>query len=722
MWTCRRLLTTLTRRKVWAENSHQGPGRERCLNIVDLVGLGLGGSTGLGVYVLSAYIAHVEAGPAAILSIILAGITALLSGFCHAEMSGRLPVSGNSYMFSYSVVGELCAFVTGWSLLLEHVLGAVVAAKGWSHYLDYMLNNTVSSYFSEHTHWQVSGVIDSQPDVLACCGILVATVVLLFSVKIYSVINFALITTSALFVLSFICVGFFHVHINNWTRLPGFFPYGVRGVTSGAAVFFYAFTGIDNIVTSTDDVKLHSHNVPVAIVTTCILSLVLYFGTATSLTLSFPWRDIAEVAPLAKAFEDKDIYAAKYIVGVGAVLGLSAGILAALYVIPRVMVSMSKDGLLPSVFSRISTRTEAPICATILLGFFTAICALVFDFYSCVEMLSIASIFAYFLCALCVLCLRYSTCDVGVYKEYSEFDMDDSSKKPNRHDVRKPENNIPKLEVFHDGNFNLHYANYTTHIRCDYDKELGRSASFGSLQEREERDSYDEDQEEEEEEEEDDEQEEMEEEQNHNNHIKKSKSSCSVKESCYETKSNTSLKDDVITFSETTQLRASMSQQSFNSVVILPGHAQTDPDAQSWKHTKSFILAFIVSSSCLCCSFIVISLDHESRTWWAMAISCVCVVGMIVSSYLISRQPQNRVKTHFRAPYVPFVPLLAMFLSMVLISALSMMAWARFSVWLVIGLVVYWLYGVRHSTTRADDDEEVALYDVTEQQTKVPVQ
>ena len=433
-------------------------------------------------------------------------------------------------------------------------------------------------------------------------------------------------------------------------------------------------------MTSTDDVKLHSHNVPVAIVVTCILSLFLYFGTATSLTLSFPWREISEVAPLAKAFEDKDIYAAKYIVGVGAVLGLTAGLLAALYVIPRIMVAMSKDGLLPYVFSRHSSRTDAPINATIALGLFTAICALVLDFHSSIEMLSIASLFAYFLCSLCVLCLRYSTCDVGMYKEYSEFDMDDSSKKPNKIGLRKTQSNIPKLEVLHDGNFNLHYANYTKHILCNYDQELGRirSRSCEMLRElEEEQHSCEEDQDEDD----DEKEEELEEQYNQTNHIMKSMSNCSL----YETKSNASQKDDVISMTERTQLRASISQQSFNSVVILPGHAQTDPDAQSWKHTKSFLLAFIIASSCLCCSFIIVTLDDADRSWWAIAIACVCVIGMMTSSYLISRQPQNQTKMHFRTPYVPFVPLLAMFLTMVLISALSVTAWARFSVWLIIG-------------------------------------
>ncbi|XP_041378170.1 cationic amino acid transporter 2-like [Gigantopelta aegis] len=662
MRMCRKLLESVTRRKSWDTRSLLDTPFNRCLNIVDLIGIGIGSSAGIGIYVLSAHVARCDAGPASVLSVLLAGVTSLLAGLCEAELTTRLPKAGTSYVYSYSVFGELSAFITGWSLILEHVLGAAVAAKAWGHYLDYMLNDTLHKYLAETWNWGNSTLLATTPDVLGCSVLLVSTLLILLSVKIYSVVNFVLMSISGLFVLSFICVGFFHIQTHNWTKSPGFFPHGVRGMTSGAALMVYGFSGIDNVATASQESKQTYKHVPTAIVSCCIVVFFVYFGSTASLTLSYPWSQLAERAPLSKAFEGKHIFAAKYVIGIGALLGLLASVLGFLFSLPRNMYAMSKDGLLPRCLSRVSSKSKTPMVSTFLIGVMSAVVSLFLNFESAVEMLSAASLFSYFVCAISVVCLRYQTESVGVYQEYSDAEDTDYSKHgyataADDHTTKV----LPKLEIMANGDMSLHYDS----------NSIAESHVDGLYM---------------------------------NGHC------------CRDNRD--SLRRHSSVNSERTRLfpkrsRSNFSLSSLSSMIRLPSYSCTEPSQSTWGTARCALVVFIISSTCMCLCLIALSVETSSRVWWAVTASCISAVFMITAALFVAKQPQNRTKLYFRTPYVPFVPLLLSFLAMVLIAALPFLAWIRFSGWIGAGLLVYFLYGIRHSTMSTADEQEVVLYDVT---------
>ncbi|KAK6175528.1 hypothetical protein SNE40_013975 [Patella caerulea] len=668
MRQCRQWIEAFTSRKKWDARSLQDTQLNRCLSLLDLVGLGIFSTSGIGIYVLSAYIARVDSGPSAVLSIIIAGVAALLSALCQAELATRLPRAGAGYIYTYATLGELCAFVVGWNNLLEHMLGAAVAAKAWVHYLDNMVNGTIKGHMSETITWhQQSWILEETPDIPAALVVLVSTLFLLLSVKVYAVIVFILGVCSSLVIISFVCVGFFHVQSDNWTHPPGFFPNGFSGTLTGAALVMFGFSGIDIVVTSIEESKNSTKTVPTAVVLTLTLCFVVYFGVTAALTLAFPWHFLSETAALAKAFEDKHIFASTYVVGVGALFGLICSVSGSLYSIPRLVHSMGKDNLLPQWMSRVNNISSLPIAPALIFGVIASVLACVLKFESTIQMFSISTIFGFTLSAFCVLCLRYQTGYVGLYREYcdpSDVPICHLHSHLPSHFNRPP----PRLEIMANGDMKMHYSEMRASRSdgCLYCEESGFECSSksynqlpvpGELTER--TGFYHESQ-------------------------------------CYDT-----------------TVKPTVSRSSLNSLIKLPSDTLLDPNDSTWKSTVVSIVVFTVSATLMCSSCVAISLEGTSGTWWAITIISMCSVFMVTSALVIAKQPQNKTKLYFSVPYVPLVPLLCITINMFLMSALPAMSWIRFTIWIALGLVVYLGYGVRKSNERLLDDQEVVLYDIT---------
>ena len=400
----------------------------------------------------------------------------------------------------------------------------------------------------------------------------------------------------------------------------------------------YGFSGLDNVATASQESKQTFKHVPTAIVTCCVVVFFVYFGSTASLTLSYPWSLLAEKAPLSKAFEGKHIFAAKYVIGIGALLGLLASVLGFLFSLPRNLYAMSNDGLLPPCLSHVSSKSKIPLWSTFLIGILSAVVSLFLNFESAVEMLSAASLFSYFVCAISVVCLRYHTENVGVYQEYSDAEetdyckhgcMDDSSTKV-----------FPKLEIMANGDMSLHYdAQGVTESHVDGLYMNGHCCG-------ENRDS-----------------------------LRRQSSVNSERTRLFPRRS-----------------RSNFSLSSLSSIIRLPSYACTDPTISTWGTARCSLVVFIVSSTCMCLCLIALSVETSDRVWWAVTASCISAVFMITSSLFVAKQPQNRTKLYFRTPYVPLVPLLLSFLSMVLISALPFLAWIRFAVWIGAGEALTMFY------------------------------
>jgi len=419
------ILSRLTRRKKIVTKEVET--LDRCLTTVDLTALGIGATLGVGIYVLAGEVAKDTAGPAVIISFLIAGAASFLSALCYAELGARVPLCGSAYVYSYVAVGEFVGFVIGWNLLLEYVIGTASVARAYSGYLDSLFNDTMQHHFREAMPINV-GFLSPYPDFFAFFITLALTVILSIGVKestrfnnVFTCVNIAVV----LFVTIF---GFIHADTDNWNipkeHVPtkngtgtygdgGFFPYGINGVLSGAATCFYGFVGFDAIATSGEEAKNPQRSIPIALMLSLLVIFISYCGISSVLTLMVPYYLQDVNAPLPDAFIQVGWPAGRWIVTIGALFGLSTSLLGAMFPLPRVIYAMASDGVIFRWLGQIHPRFQTPFWATLLSGFVTGVLAMLFDLKSLVEMMSIGTLMAYMIVSACVIILHYKVTPVN---------------------------------------------------------------------------------------------------------------------------------------------------------------------------------------------------------------------------------------------------------------------------------------------------------------------
>ena len=407
------------------------PGRQlrRSLGPIQLTGIGIGVIIGTGIFVLTGEAAGTVAGPAITLSFVAAAIACLLAALCYAEFASVVPVAGSAYTFSYASLGELIAWIIGWDLMLELALGAATVASGWSQYLQVVLN-------SAPWHAHPPGSVFADHHNLAAAAIVLALAALLcFGVRVSSGVNAVIVAIKLAIVLLVIIAGLSYIHSGNYhpfippsgskpapggssgTTLlqdlglsPGTF--GVGGIFTGAALVFFAFIGFDIVATNAEETKRPQRDLPIGIFTSLAVCTILYVAVSLVVTGMVKYNHINVKAPLSTAFLSVHQHTLATIVAYGALAGITSVILVLLMGQSRVFFAMSRDRLLPPVFSAVSARYGSPYRTTLITGLVVAALTFFFPLKTLAELVNIGTLFAFVLVALGVIVLRRTRGDL----------------------------------------------------------------------------------------------------------------------------------------------------------------------------------------------------------------------------------------------------------------------------------------------------------------------
>ncbi|KDR23201.1 High affinity cationic amino acid transporter 1 [Zootermopsis nevadensis] len=417
----------LNKKKVFQDSTLSETKLARKLNAIDLTALGVGSTLGVGLYVLAGAVSKTVAGPAVVLSFLLAAIASVFAGLCYAEFGARVPRAGSAYVYSYVCVGEFVAFIIGWNLILEYVIGSASVARGLSRYLDSLLNETMAETFRETMPVGTSSLaLSPYFDMFAFLISVILAVALALGVKESSSVNNLFTIVNIGVVLFVIFAGSFKADPKNWKIKKedididkreaagegGFFPFGVSGAIKGAATCFFGFVGFDCVATTGEEVRNPQKAIPIAIIASLAIILLSYFGVSTVLTLMWPYYLQDPDAPIPKVFVEIGWPVAQWIVTIGGMFGLCASLFGAMFPLPRIIYAMAMDGLIFRFLGQVHHHFKTPFYGTLIAGLLTGLMAAIFDLDQLVSMMSIGTLLAYTIVAACVLLLRYEDFDV----------------------------------------------------------------------------------------------------------------------------------------------------------------------------------------------------------------------------------------------------------------------------------------------------------------------
>jgi len=385
-----------------ADLEGRGGSLRRALGPIDLVLLGIGCIIGTGIFVLTGVAAVNHAGPAVIASYAVAGVACTLAAICYSEFATMLPISGSAYSYAYATLGELVAWIIGWDLILEYALAASAVAVGWSGYVRDILSGFGLSIPNAiaGAPGTVEGGVFNLP---ACLILLVITTLLVIGIRESARTN-AVIVAIKVFVVGFVIVaGLGYVQPANWSP---FAPFGWNGIMAGAATVFFAYIGFDAVTTAAEEARHPERDMTIGILGSLGVCTLLYLMVAAVVTGMVPLAEIDTSAPVAQAFRAHGLSAAAGLISAGAIAGLTSVLLVLLLGQSRIFFSMSRDGLLPPVFSHVHPRFGTPHLSTILVGGIVSLIAGFVPLKELAELANIGTLFAFVIVAAGIVVLR----------------------------------------------------------------------------------------------------------------------------------------------------------------------------------------------------------------------------------------------------------------------------------------------------------------------------
>lgn len=414
---------------------------KRTLTATNLVSLGIGAIIGAGIFVMTGNAAANYAGPAVMISFVLAGLVCAVAGLCYAELASTMPVSGSAYTYAYGTLGEVFAWAMGWLLLLEYGIAASTVAAGWTGYIVEILKDfgvQIPPFLTSATIGvaevaRADGTVDLQAQILpqfnlvGALGILAVTALLVVGVSESARFTNIAVVLKVAVLLIFIGVGLHYVNTDNWQPFvpandgTAWNHFGLLGVAYAATIIFFAYVGFEAVSTAAGEAKNPQRDLPIGILGSLVICTVIYMLVAAVLTGVVPYRELGVSAPIAVAIDEMNPAWAQvpwpfvesgslnlmtFLIKIGAIMGLSSVMLALCYAQTRVFYQMSKDGLVPAVFGAVNPRTRTPAAGTTLLGVIIALAAATLPLNLLGALVSLGTAAAFGIVCVSVLYLR----------------------------------------------------------------------------------------------------------------------------------------------------------------------------------------------------------------------------------------------------------------------------------------------------------------------------
>ena len=444
------LFATKSIKKLQAEAEANEHGLQRALTAKNLTALGVGAIIGAGIFVLTGQAAAQYAGPGIVISFIIAGFACAFAGLCYAEFASMIPISGSAYTYAYATLGEFMAWIIGWDLILEYLFAASTVSVGWSGYVVSFLNDFgihIPAYLTAaygeilvnvpDTGWKpltdqltaslTSGGInvDTLPRVTSLMNlpamfiIGLLSLLLIVGIKESAGFNNIMVIIKVSVIILFIAIGFAFVSADNWhpfipENTGEFGHFGWSGIFRGAGVIFFAYIGFDAVSTAAQEAKNPQRDMPVGILGSLSISTVLYILVAIVLTgiVSYTQLNVADPVAVGVNAMGPKIFWLRPIIKIAAIAGLSSVILVMLLGQPRIFYSISKDGLLHPVFSKVHPRYKTPYVSQILTAVLAMILAGILPIRILGELVSIGTLLAFAIVCISIIVLRKTRPDI----------------------------------------------------------------------------------------------------------------------------------------------------------------------------------------------------------------------------------------------------------------------------------------------------------------------
>lgn len=401
-------MNQLFRKKKILSHDHE-TGLKKSLSAFDLTLLGIGAIIGTGIFVLTGVAAATQAGPAVVLAFVVAGVACAFAALAYAELASSVGGCGSAYGYSYAAFGEMIAWIIGWDLILEYGVSVAAVANGWAGYFNNALTAIGLGLPEILTKGPMDGGIVNLP---AAAIILALMFMLIIGVKESAKLNAGMVLVKLLTISVFIAVAVFHVNPENWSP---FMPFGwfstepdgkTVGVLAAASLVFFAYVGFDAVSTAVEEAKDPQRDVPIGILASLIFCTIIYIVVSGLLTGIVPYTTLNVSSPVAFALQQIGVNWASALVATGVIAGLTTVMLVLYYGLTRIILAISRDGLLPPYFAAVSEKTQTPVHNTVICGVVMAIMAGFMPLGLLAELVNIGTLAAFVLVCIGVIVLR----------------------------------------------------------------------------------------------------------------------------------------------------------------------------------------------------------------------------------------------------------------------------------------------------------------------------